>query len=99
MTVKVRCTWLKLYCLNSSSVRINGDQAHTTVHVSRQGMDGHGCGDHTRNHAPVSFPEQPQINGGNERTENLHASHLCLSGNMGLPKQGEKMKEVTLHGN
>jgi hypothetical protein len=36
---------------------------------------------------PVSLPEQPQMNGGKERTGNLNVSHLCLIENAGLPKQ------------
>ncbi len=48
--------------------------------------------------SPASHPEQPQMNGGKGRKENLNASHLCLSKNAGLPKQGIRKPE-TLQGN
>jgi hypothetical protein len=46
---------------------------HTAIYVNRREMIEVQVGQ-----LSVSFPEQPQINGGKGRKENLHASHLCL---------------------
>ena len=48
-------------------------------------------------HVPVSFPEQPQMNGGKERIVDLNVSHLCLSENAGLPVAGQA--KAVLYGN
>jgi len=55
---------------------------HTTINVHCQGM-----GRSSSRFNPASFPEQPQMNGGKERKENLNVSNLCLAENAGLPKQ------------
>lgn len=73
--VKVKLLKLKL---NAVSVR----QAHTTINVSFQDVRGS-----SSLFPSASQPEQPQMNGGKERNENLNASQLCLFENVGLPKQ------------
>ena len=62
---------------------------HTTVNVNRREVGMVSSTDHTNpsDSNPVSLPEQPQMNGGKERKENLNASQLCLIKNVGLPKQ------------
>jgi hypothetical protein len=78
----VRVTLLKLK-LNAVSVR----QAHTTINVSFQDVMGS-----SSLFPSASLPEQPQMNGGKERNENLNASHLCPSENAGLPKQDRYLR-------
>lgn len=95
--VRVRCTWLRLNCLNTSSMCHTKAGSHGNLcELSGNGRDfiivPSDCG----RRVPVSFPEQPQMNGGKERTVNLNASYLCLSKNAGLPIAGQ---EEVLYGN
>jgi hypothetical protein len=73
--------------------------AHTTIHVSYQGMEGTARLSRraSSTHKPVSSPEQTPMNGVTGRKENLSAPHLCLAENVGLPEAGAQI--TPLYGN
>src|SRR5574341_583768 len=62
---------------------------HTTINVNRRnvGMASSTSHKNPPDPNPASHSEQPQMKGGKGQKGNLHASHLCLSNNAGLPKQ------------